>query len=402
MSHKLINHSPDLKRLRDEGYTLEIRSGFLLVKDVPYVNSRREIRRGTLISELTLSGNVTARPSTHVAHLIGEYPCHKDGTAIEQIRYQSYKRTLVGNVVIDHSFSAKPPSGFYENFYTKMTTYVAILSGPAMAINPNVTAKVFAPIASLEEEETVFNYIDVASSRAEIDSVTKKLVLGKIAIVGLGGTGSYVLDLVAKTPVKEIHLFDHDTFLQHNAFRAPGAASIEELKAKPPKVVYFKNLYSKMRRGIVAHKTFIDEENVEQLRSMNFVFLCLDQGTIKRLIVKKLEEFGISFVDVGMGVYLSETSLGGTLRITTSTPKQRYLARARIPFSDGDGHNEYTRNIQIADLNALNATLAVIRWKKLCGFYLDYTPDYQSTYTIELQLLTKEVSTHEAGKTPQV
>ena len=41
-----------------------------------------------------------------------------------------------------------------------------------------------------------------AWSRAEIDLVTKKLELRKIAIVGLGGTGSYVLDLVAKKGIR--------------------------------------------------------------------------------------------------------------------------------------------------------------------------------------------------------
>jgi hypothetical protein len=35
------------------------------------------------------------------------------------------------------------------------------------------------------------------------------------------------LDFVAKTPVEEIHLFDSDVFLQHNAFRAPGAINKE-------------------------------------------------------------------------------------------------------------------------------------------------------------------------------
>ncbi len=39
MSRQLISRSPDLQRLEDEGYDLEIRSGYLLVKDVPYVNS---------------------------------------------------------------------------------------------------------------------------------------------------------------------------------------------------------------------------------------------------------------------------------------------------------------------------------------------------------------------------
>jgi ThiF family len=298
---------------------------------------------------------------------------------------------LVDGVVIDHTFSAKPkPNDFYEDYYTKVTTYVAILSGPAQAIDPTVTAKTFSPIVSGEEGEAVFNYIDTSSSRAEIDVVTKRLALEKIAIVGLGGTGSYVLDLVAKTPVKEIYLFDKDEYLQHNAFRSPGAPSIGELKAKPQKVAYLKDLYSKMHRGIIAHGVHIDAENIEQLRQMDFVFLCLDSGTAKRLIVEKLEEFGVSFIDVGMGVYMGEEALGGILRITTSTPEQRDFARARISFSDGDGPNEYARNIQIADLNALNAALAVIKWKKIFGFYLNYEHDDHSTYTIELHQLTKE------------
>lgn len=372
------------------------------MKDVPYVNSKGEVQRGTIVSTLALAGDVTTRPDDHVAHFMGDYPCHKDGKEIEQIRNQSARRVLADGVVIDHTFSAKPkPNDYYEDYYTKMTTYIAILSGPVQAIDPTITAKAFSPIVPGEEEETVFNYIDTASSRAEIDVVTKRLALGKIAIVGLGGTGSYVLDLIAKTPVKEIHLFDKDEYLQHNAFRSPGAPSIEELKVKPRKIAYLKGLYSKMHRGIIAHEAHVDAENVEQLRQMDFVFLCLDSGAAKKLIVEKLKEFGVSFIDVGMGVYMGEEAQGGTLRITSSTREQRDLARVRIPFSDVDGHNEYARNIQIADLNALNAALAVIKWKKLFGFYLDCEHEGHSTYTIELHLLTREDGVHETGKATQ-
>src|SRR5438270_1980841 len=106
VSHQLISHSRDLKRLRDEGYNLEIRAGYLLVKDVPYVNSKGEVQSGTLVSTLTLAGDVTTRPDTHVAHFIGDYPCHKDGTVIEQIRNQSARSVLADGIVIDHTFSA--------------------------------------------------------------------------------------------------------------------------------------------------------------------------------------------------------------------------------------------------------------------------------------------------------
>src|SRR5208283_2007647 len=116
----------------------------------------------------------------------------------------------------------------YKDHYEKMTTYAAIISNPARTIDPHATAQTF-PVIEAEDEDSVFHYLDTASSRAEITAVTRKLELKKLAIVGVGGTGSYVLDLTAKTPVKEIHLFDGDGFLQHNGFRSPGAPSSEEL-----------------------------------------------------------------------------------------------------------------------------------------------------------------------------
>ena len=388
MSHQLINHSSDLKRLRDEGYDIEIKSGHLLVKDVPYVNSNKEVKRGILVSVLTLAGDVTTRPGDHVIYFAGEHPCNQDGSEIIQIKNNSCRNTLGKDIIIDHTFSAKPTCGCYEDYYAKITNYVEILSGRAQAIDHTVTAKTF-PVVVPEEEESVFNYIDTASSRAAIDIVTQKLKLEKIAIIGLGGTGSYVLDLVAKTPVKEIHLFDGDTFLQHNAFRSPGAPSIDELKTKPRKVTYLKNLYSKMRQGIVIHETTVNEENVEQLRGMNFIFLCIE-GT-KKLIIEKLEEFAIPFIDVGMGVYMVDNSLAGIIRITSSTPTKHDHLRNRISFSDSDvGNNEYAQNIQIADLNALNAALAVIKWKKLFGFYVDLDHEHHSTYTIDGNTLANE------------
>ncbi len=101
-----------------------------------------------------------------------------------------------------------------------------------------------------------------------------------------------------------------------------------------------KGIYDKMRNGIFVHENYIGPENVDELRDMSFVFMCME-GTAKKLIVEKLEEFGLSFIDVGMGVYLSEGVLGGILRVTTSTPAQRDHLRKRVSFSDGADRNEY-------------------------------------------------------------
>jgi hypothetical protein len=391
MSQRPISRSADLKKLRDEGYDLELRSGCLLVKDVPYVNSRKEVKLGILAVKLVLADDETCRPDDHVAYFSGDHPCDEDGTEIAKIKHASGERSLADGVVIQHSFSAKPkPNGFYEDYYAKVTTYVGILSGPAWRSGSKATAKTFPLIEPANDSEEPFNYTDTASSRAEIVAVTKKMALKKVVIVGLGGTGSYVLDLVAKTPVKEIHVYDGDTFLQHNAFRSPGAPSGEDLRAKQPKATYFKNLYTKMHRGIVDHAAYVDAGNVDELRSMDFVFLCLDKGSAKKVIVEKLEEFNLPFVDVGMGIQLNDEALGGILRITTSTPKKRDHLRSRVSFADGVGGNEYDRNIQIADLNALNAALAVIKWKKLFGFYRDLKSEHHSQYSIDGSLLLNE------------
>ena len=391
MSQRPINRSPDLRRLRGEGYDLEIRSGCLLVKDVPYVDSHKEVKRGILVIKLVLADDETGQPYTHVAYFAGEHPCNEDGSEIAKIKHGSNTHSLAEGVAVDHSFSARPkPANSYPDYYAQVTTYVAILSGPAQRINPALTAKTFPVITPEDDDDEPFNYCDTASSRAEIVEVTKKLKHKKIAILGIGGTGSYVLDLVAKTPVKEIHLYDADVFYQHNAFRSPGAPSGDELKTKQPKVIYFKNLYSKMHRGITEHPVYLDAGNVEELREMDFVFVCLDKGNPKKLIVEKLEEFNIPFTDVGMGVELTENALGGILRATTSTTQKRDHLRSRVSFEDTPGDNDYNRNIQIADLNALNATLAVIKWKKVSGFYRDLKHEHHSQFSIDTNLLLNE------------
>ncbi len=388
MSQQLINRSPDLKRLQDDGFEVEVRSSHLLLKHVPYVTSNRTVEFGTLVSVLTLAGDITTRPSTHVVMFAGEMPCDEEGRPLTKILNSSKRMELASGLVVNHLFSSKPQGG-YPDYYEKMTTYESMISGPAQAIEPGATARTF-PVVESQDQDSVFLYIDTASSRAGVGMITDRLACGSVAIIGLGGTGSYILDLVAKTPVREIHLFDGDQFLQHNAFRAPGAPSVETLKAAPRKADYFSNIYSQMRRNIFAHG-YLDESTADELRGMDFVFLALDQGRGRRLAIEKLEEFGVSFIDVGMGVLEVDGSLLGQLRVTTSTPQARSHVHSTVPLSDRDGKDAYSLNIQIADLNALNAALAVMKWKKLMGFYVDLENEHSSKYQIDGNHMINEV-----------
>lgn len=390
MSLQLINHSPDLQKLRNEGYEIDIISGYLVMSNVPYVTRMGQVQRGRLISELTLRGDKTTRPNTHVVSFDGEYPCDRNGVQLTKIVNSSSSHTIAPGLIAKHTFSSKPTKG-YADYYEKMTTYCAILEGPARSLNPKVTAKTFRVIEN-REQQSVFKYLDTASSRAAITAVTDKLKLDKVAIIGLGGTGSYVLDFVAKTPVREIHLYDGDKYLQHNAFRSPGASSAGELNRGQKKVKYFRNKYSKMHNGIIAHDCYLDEHNVDDLKSMAFVFLCMDRGEAKCAIIEALEDYGVPFVDTGMGLYEVDGALGGVIRTTTSTQAMRdhVIKNQRIPLGPANDNNEYDQNIQIVELNALNAAMAVMKWKKLFSFYQDFEEEHFSAFTIDGNVIINE------------
>jgi hypothetical protein len=387
MSHQPFNLSPDLKRLRDEGYFVQIRGGLLIMRDVPYVNAEKKVLGGTLISTLNMAGDVAQRPDPHTIHFDGEYPCQADGTPIRQIAYQSANYNLGNGVTAKHMFSSKPTdTGRYADYYHKMTSYAGILAGPAAVLQPDVTPRAFREPEP--EEESIFNYVETASDRAGIGALTERLAGERLAILGLGGTGSYILDFTAKTPVQEIRLFDDDEFLQHNAFRSPGAPAIDELRQAQKKVDYFNAIYSKMHRGITAHAVAIDAGNVNLLDGITFAFICIDAGEAKRLAVEKLEALGVPFIDVGMGLELVDGSLGGILRVTASTPAKRdHVHNGRISFIGAQEDDIYASNIQVADLNGLNAAMAVIKWKKIRGFYRDLQREHHSTYTTDGNLL---------------
>ena len=135
MSKRLISHSPDLKRLQDEGYELEIRGSYLLINHVPYVTPEQKVAYGTLVSTLQLGGEVTVRPDQHEAYFCGALPCDSDGCAAGEDHRQQRPPGAGAGLEVDHFFSSKPAGG-YADYWDKITSYVAILAGPPRRSTP--------------------------------------------------------------------------------------------------------------------------------------------------------------------------------------------------------------------------------------------------------------------------
>lgn len=237
----------------------------------------------------------------------------------------------------------------------------------------------------------VFRYPDTNSSRAKIEMLNEKFDGLKIGIIGIGGTGAYILDLISKTPVTEIHLYDGDIFQLHNAFRAPGATPSAkfEFEGDLSKVEYYHQIYNEMHSGIFPHQQYVTLENISELEGLDFIFLSVDRNLVRYEITNKLLSMGTPFIDVGLGVNALENELIGTLRVTLVTEEKSDHLPNRIGAEEA-ADNEYKTNIQIADLNCLNAALAVVAWKRYVGFYQDLKKTHNSLYFINTGKLINE------------
>ena len=69
------------------------------------------------------------------------------------------------------------------------------------AIDPSVSASSTRSFVR-KLVPSVFHYTNTAIARSGLDAYDAKLKLKKVSIVGVGGTGSYILDAIAKTPAQ--------------------------------------------------------------------------------------------------------------------------------------------------------------------------------------------------------
>lgn len=386
MLQQHINHNQDVKHLIDEGYEVEINDRHLYVHHIPYLKSTKEVAYATLFCPFNVQGWKIS-PVSHTMYYKGDTPCDTEGNPLTKI-FNSENIKIGDDLIADRMFSSKPSDRNYRDFYEKFTTYISIISNEARALYPEVTAKTFVPI-KLTEFDSVFQYLDTNSSRANIDFLNKKFYDQKIAIIGLGRTGSYILDFVTKTPTKEIHLYDGDTFSTHNAFRSPGAASADILNERPSKVEYLAGIYSNMHKMIVSHSEFVGEPNLQDFLGYDFVFVCIDSNRARMKICSFLIEHNIKFIDVGLGVNLVDDKLSGTVRV--SYPSNHDISVLENHCGKGNMDDDlYVSNIQIAELNALNAALAVMKWKEELGYYCNAKNYHTSIYSQTLNKIVYE------------
>jgi hypothetical protein len=316
---ELANHNEDLKQLLEKGYAITEDHGYIVVRDIPFLDSHNTCQIGAIVSSISDIDGKKVRPHDHQIFFAGSHPCELDGTPIKGLGGGPTNLALASSpdVVVQRSFSNKLMTATgtlrdYKNFFEKIEHYVTIISGPARE-KCGATPYTFRLI---EETPTksAFRFRDTLTSRAQMVDLSAKFADDVVAIIGLGGTGSYILDFLVKTPVREIRGFDPDDFHIHTAYRSPGRLADSELGKNKAEV--YRSRYENFRDGLRFEPKYIEAQSLESLKGVTFAFVCVDKGTSRAGIFDLLISNSIPFIDVGMGLNRNRGPIDGTLRAT--------------------------------------------------------------------------------------
>ena len=367
---ELASHNPFIRDLDEQGYQLDFINGYFIIYGLPYLDKAGCLKHGDWISPVDLTaGGTLDPPASHQAWFRGDKPHGIDGHELH-IAIRNQRLEVRADIVAEFSFSMKLLENgqmrAYHSFEEKVQTYLHAVTAPAIAAYPEAT-----PLRGIElraaAQDSPLRFPDTSSANYNLNDISALLRTKKVAIVGLGGTGSYILDLLARTHLERIALFDDDKVHVHTIFRMPGF--IDRAIGKP-KVEALAQQYGNWHSGIEPITERITQGNVERLLEFDFVFVSVDDGPARRLIVDWISSKSIPFIDCGMGLNRSVVGLNGTVRITgvDRAAFDRTIDTAYLPTGNVKD-DEYRRQAQIAELNALNAALAVIRFKQHFRIY---------------------------------
>ena len=257
-----------------------------------------------------------------------------------------------------------------------------------------MSAAGYTETASLAKQGP-FKIPNTFEARAALGPVQDRIREQRIAIIGLGGTGAYVLDLMAKTPVPEIHLLDADHVEWHTFMRAPGAPSTEEIESLRgnalTKAAYYRSKYDSLREGIYAHAVRVDSSSVFtkflSSQPVDFAFVCIDQekdGDSPRqdVVYAALSKAKIPFIDSGASITLEDHTVRGA--VTTSFYAEGTEAwKEAIPNARVEGNVPGYRNVQLPEVNALAASLAVMEWRRRTEQYVSESASFLHRFRLE-------------------
>ena len=85
MFHQLVSHNEDLRRMMEKGYAFSIDGGYLIVRDIPYLNAQKELQWGAFVAKLEFIDKLTVTQDDHQIWFTGSVPRGLDGKLIPNL-----------------------------------------------------------------------------------------------------------------------------------------------------------------------------------------------------------------------------------------------------------------------------------------------------------------------------
>jgi molybdopterin/thiamine biosynthesis adenylyltransferase len=377
----LASRNPFIDQLVKQGYDVGFINAHLVIFGVPYLNASGELQYLDMISPLDLrEGYLIDRPADHKVYFDGEVPCNVDGQKIGANTAEEAHR--VSDTIAGTRMLSSKPEGLrqYNSIEEKIDQYLTLISSPARYKYPEASPRQ-ALSKHLETAQSPLKFPDALSAREGMVELSHKLMRRRVAVIGCGGTGAYVLDYLAKTHLEEIHLYDNDIVHVHTLFRLPGVYGEKHLGVH--KAIALAEAYEHFHGGVKPHVERLDQNNLRLLNGLDYVFICVDDGPSRQLIAQACHGAGIPFVDVGMGLNKGTNGLYGFVR-TAGGQQGDFEKLNGSPYLPAENAHdqEYRNQPQIAELNALNAAIAVIRFKQYMGFFDRLTDTHAEVFDV--------------------
>ena len=372
MSPTPTNHESQLAEIQQAGFDCWVEDDTLTVGTVPYRLSDGGIGHGFLICHLNRNGMDISPPSDHTVAWIGdELPCLRNGQPMDQLIIDQ-SRTTWSNGSISICIMSRLGPQPYPNYGRKMLSYVRLIAQEAVTEWRSLdSGAVFVKdVNHMVDHETGLN-------RAGVGHLNTLLAKENIAVIGAGGTGAHIVDLVSKSNVQQIDIYDPDYVSVHTQLRWPGIVDRRIVEEKTNKAEYLAALYAKRtNRNIRGHPFAIDESNLTYLTKKTMIFVAIDNGQARHEVLTGLAVKGLNFIDCGIDLQDDDGPLTASVRIIRcqdehSTAKRLELAALAPEAVKAAEIDPYAQNIQTGEVNSLNAALAVISWKQGIGFYKD-------------------------------
>ena len=227
-----------------------------------------------------------------------------------------------------------------------------------------------------------------AADRIKMEEWRAKLKKEVVGIVGLGGTGSYILDLVSKTDIGRIIAWDGDSLEERNTRRGVGPAKRLREKLGQNKSQVLSEEYADNECEIAFHACDFTEDDIETLREVSFLFIAVDRNESREVVRRAADHVGVACIDVGLGLRVQEGAVTGGCQAALFNGQGN---RQSEPINDGGvaGGEQAYRMVHLPEIHALNAALAVIKWRRFRGQYRE-TGHVLSRYDADWNILHTE------------